>query len=118
MIWRPVVTQRHHRSAVARERSGRDRDAVSELRDESAAAREQTAADRDRAAERRDRGAKGRDRRLTGGWTRTFGLEEVWRELERAHRTGATLVLGAREDQPRLLPGSFGAAPRRVRNGP
>ena len=30
---------------------------------------------------------------LTGAWTRKFGLEEVSRELERAHRTGATLVL-------------------------
>src|SRR5215211_7372495 len=31
---------------------------------------------------------------LTGAWTRKFGLEEVSRELERAHRTGATLLLG------------------------
>jgi diguanylate cyclase (GGDEF)-like protein len=30
---------------------------------------------------------------LTGAWTRRFGLDEVSRELERAHRTGATLVL-------------------------
>ena len=30
---------------------------------------------------------------LTGAWTRKFGLEEVSRELERAHRTGATLAL-------------------------
>ena len=30
---------------------------------------------------------------LTGAWTRKFGLEEVSRELERAHRTGAALVL-------------------------
>jgi diguanylate cyclase (GGDEF)-like protein len=30
---------------------------------------------------------------LTGALTRRFGLEEVSRELERAHRTGATLVL-------------------------
>ena len=30
---------------------------------------------------------------LTGAWTRRFGLEEVSRELERAHRTGASLVL-------------------------
>ena len=30
---------------------------------------------------------------LTGARTRMFGLEEVSRELERAHRTGATLVL-------------------------
>jgi diguanylate cyclase (GGDEF)-like protein len=30
---------------------------------------------------------------LTGAWTRRFGLEEVSRELDRAHRTGASLVL-------------------------
>src|SRR5438552_15052647 len=30
---------------------------------------------------------------LTGGWRRKLGLEEVSRELERAHRTGAGLVL-------------------------
>src|SRR5438552_11348809 len=30
---------------------------------------------------------------LTGAWTRKLGLEEVSRELERAHRTGARLVL-------------------------
>ena len=157
----------YHRSALARERSSRDRAAVSALRDESAAARVRTAEDRDRAAALRDRGAEGRDAlarlhdlqddahasredillrakrdraraaadrakaahdraraaadreeaareraealrsrtesadnlklattdELTGAWTRKFGLEEVSRELERAHRTGATLVL-------------------------
>ena len=30
---------------------------------------------------------------LTDAWTRKLGLEEVSRELERAHRTGARLVL-------------------------
>ncbi len=30
---------------------------------------------------------------LTGAWTRKFGLQAVSRELERAHRTGATLLL-------------------------
>jgi len=30
---------------------------------------------------------------LTGGWTRRLGLEEISRELERAHRTGFSLVL-------------------------
>src|SRR5438552_5090078 len=164
----------YHRSALARERSSRDRAAVSVLRDESAAARLRTGEDRDRAAALRDRGAQGRDElarlhdlqddrdasredillrakrdraraaadrakaaddrtraaadrtraaadredaareraealrhrtesaddlrfattdELTGAWTRRFGLEEVSRELERAHRTGASLVL-------------------------
>jgi diguanylate cyclase (GGDEF)-like protein len=157
----------YHRSALARERSSRDRAAVSESRDESAAQRLRTADDRDRAAALRDRGAEGRDSlarlhdleddtdatredillrakrdreraaadrakaaddraraaadredaareraeafrlrtesdanlklaatdELTGAWTRKWGLEEVSRELERAHRTGAALVL-------------------------
>lgn len=30
---------------------------------------------------------------LTGAWTHKFGLEEVSRELERAHRTGARLLI-------------------------
>jgi len=157
----------HQRSALARERSSRDRAAVSAVRDESAAARLRTADERDRAAGLRDRGAEGRDElarlhdleddedasredilsrsrrdraraaadrakaaddraraaadrqeasleraeavrhrtesadhlksattdELTGAWTRRFGLEEVSRELDRAQRTGASLVL-------------------------
>jgi diguanylate cyclase (GGDEF)-like protein len=157
----------HRRSALARERSARDRAVVSAVREESATARLRTAEERDRAAALRDRGAAGRDelarlhdleddenasredilsrsrrdraraaadrakaaddraraaadRReaaheraeafrqrteaaddlksaatdaLTGAWTRRLGLEEVSRELERAHRTGASLVL-------------------------
>ena len=164
----------YDRSALARERSSRDRAAVSAVRDESAAARLRTADERDQAATLRDRGAQGRDElarlhdlqddwdasredillrakrdraraaadrakaaddrtraaadrtraaadredaarqraealrhrtesaddlrfattdELTGAWTRRFGLEEVSRELERAHRTGASLVL-------------------------
>jgi diguanylate cyclase (GGDEF)-like protein len=30
---------------------------------------------------------------LTGAWTRKIGLEEIRRELERAHRTGSRLLL-------------------------
>src|SRR5439155_23360685 len=52
---------RHHRSALAREQSSRDRAAVSAVRDESAAARLHTGQERDRAAALRDRGAEGRD---------------------------------------------------------
>ncbi len=76
------------------------------------------AADRIRAAEDRARAAADREARvyeraeallsrtesaemlkrsttdeLTGAWTRRFGLEQMSRELERAHRTGAVLVL-------------------------
>ena len=157
----------HDRSALARKRSTKDRDAVSALRDETGEARLQTGEDRDRAAALRDRVAEGRDElarrhdleddadasredillrakrdraraaidraraaddraraasdrsqaarergeaarnrieaaaslklaaidELTGAWTRRFGLEEISRELERAHRTGSRLVL-------------------------
>jgi hypothetical protein len=51
----------YHRTALARERSSRDRGAVAALRDESAAARLGTAEARDQAAALRDRGAEGRD---------------------------------------------------------
>lgn len=78
----------------------------------------QAAADRARAAEDRARAASDRKEaareraealqkhqesedtlklattdELSGAWTRKFGLEEVSRELERAHRTGARLVI-------------------------
>jgi diguanylate cyclase (GGDEF)-like protein len=160
-------TRLHRRNALARERSSRDRAAVSTIRDETAAARLRTGDERDRAAALRDRGAEGRDQlarlhdleadtdasredilwrsrrdraraaadrakaaddriraaadrqaaageraeaarnrarsaddlrfattdELTGAWTRKFGLEEVSRELERAHRTGTRLVV-------------------------
>src|SRR5205085_1605268 len=76
----------YDRSALARERSSRDRAAVSAVRDESAAAlrHRMESADDLRFATTDE---------LTGAWTRRFGLEEVSRELERAHRTGASLVV-------------------------
>jgi hypothetical protein len=62
MISRPVATgATYDRSALARERSSRDRAAGSVVRDESAAARLRTAEECDRAATLRDRGAQGRD---------------------------------------------------------
>jgi diguanylate cyclase (GGDEF)-like protein len=63
-----------------------------------AAADRQEAA-RERAEARRDSTKSADDLKLattdelTGAWTRKLGLEEVSRELERAHRTGARLVL-------------------------
>jgi diguanylate cyclase (GGDEF)-like protein len=164
----PVV---HRRSLRPRQRSARDRDAVSALRDETAGAGLTPATARDREAEQRDLNAAARDalarlhdlerdredggeatrqeilRRgeldraraatdramaaedreraaadrevaarernealrhraevaerlkfaatdeLTGAFSRQFGLQHVTRELERAHRTGAGLVL-------------------------
>ena len=71
----------------------------------AAADRAKAADDRARAAHDRQHAARERATsadnlklattdELTGAWTRKFGLEEVSRELERAHRTGATLLLG------------------------
>jgi len=163
----------HRRSALARERTARDRLAVASERDETAGRRLEAAADRDLAAERRDRTAEERDQAaarrdasaradldrggnasrhefvlraerdraraaadranaredrfraaddraqsardrmhalllqaeaaetvrsaatdlLTGASTRRAGLAQVWRELERAARTGGSLAL-------------------------
>jgi diguanylate cyclase (GGDEF)-like protein len=106
------------RAAELRDRGAEGRDALArlhDLQDDTDASREdillraerdraRAAADRAKAA--RERGEALRDRasyaddlklattdELTGAWTRRFGLEEVSRELERAHRTGAGLVL-------------------------
>ena len=77
----------------------------------AAADRAQAAADRIRAASEREQAATERAEalqiraqaeeavqqaatdELTGARTRSFGLEEIERELERAHRTGGTLTL-------------------------
>jgi len=67
--------------------------------DRRRAAYDRAAATRDRAEERRRRAeaaaelARATIDELTGAWVRTTGLAEVSRELERAHRTGASLVL-------------------------
>jgi diguanylate cyclase (GGDEF)-like protein len=85
-------------------RSRRDRARAAADRAKAADDRARAAADRQEAA--RERAEAFRQRReaaddpkfvatdaLTGAWTRRLGLEEVSRELERAHRTGASLVL-------------------------
>src|SRR5438067_9343658 len=85
-------------------RAERDRARAAADRAKAADDRARAAADREQAA--RERAEALRDRtesaaslklettdELTGALTRRFGLEEVSRELERARRTGATLVL-------------------------
>jgi len=85
-------------------RARRDRARAAADRAKAADDRARAAADREAAAH--DRAQALRDRtdaagvlkiattdELTGAWTRTFGIEQVSRELERAHRTGASLVL-------------------------
>jgi diguanylate cyclase (GGDEF)-like protein len=85
-------------------RAERDRSRAAADRAKAADDRKRAAADRARAARER---AEARDNQaaaaealshattdeLTGAWTRRFGLEQVFRELERAHRIGTTLVL-------------------------
>jgi len=80
-----------------RARAAADRAKAADDRARAAADRQEAA--RERAEARRDR-TKSADNlklaatdELTGAWTRKLGLEEVSRELERAHRTGAGLVL-------------------------
>jgi diguanylate cyclase (GGDEF)-like protein len=85
-------------------RSRRDRARAAADRAKAADDRARAASDRQEAA--RERGEALRQRtesvddlkvattdELTGAWTRRFGFAEVSRELERARRTGASLVL-------------------------
>lgn len=85
-------------------RSRRDRARAAADRAEAADDRARAAADRQEAARERAEALRQRTEAaddlklaatdaLTGAWTRRLGLEEVSRELERAHRTGASLVL-------------------------
>lgn len=78
------------RAAVDRARAADDRARGAADREE--AARERAEALRNRTESADDLKLATTDE-LTSAWTRKFGLEEVSRELERAHRTGATLLL-------------------------
>jgi diguanylate cyclase (GGDEF)-like protein len=94
------------REAELRDRGGSGRDSLArlhDLEDDAGASREDVLlrAERDRRRAAADRNkAKAADALndatiddLTGAWVRKFGLPEVARELERAARTGAKLVL-------------------------
>jgi diguanylate cyclase (GGDEF)-like protein len=85
-------------------RAERDRARAAADRAKAADDRARAAADREEAARERAEALRDRTKfadnlklaatdELTGAWTRKFGLEEVSRELERARRTGAGLVL-------------------------
>ncbi len=80
-----------------RARAAADRAKAADDRAQAAADREAAAADRAQAlrnrAELADHLKLAATDELTGAWTRKLGLEEMARELERAHRTGTTLVL-------------------------
>jgi diguanylate cyclase (GGDEF)-like protein len=74
---------------VARERGARDREEARKDRERAARDREFAAFDRAQAA--RERRAAGTDE-LTGARRRGVGLEELDREIDRARRTGTSLV--------------------------
>jgi len=85
-------------------RAERDRARAAADRAKAADDRARAAADRAEAARERAEALRDRTKsadslklaatdELTGAFTRRFGLEEVSRELERAHRTGGGLVL-------------------------
>jgi diguanylate cyclase (GGDEF)-like protein len=80
-----------------RERAAVDRAKAADDRRRAASDREEAARERAEALQHRAEAAEAlalaATDELTGAWTRKFGLEQVSRELERAHRTGATLVL-------------------------
>jgi diguanylate cyclase (GGDEF)-like protein len=85
------------RSRRDRARAAADRAKAADDRARAAADREEAASERAEALRHRTESADdlkfATTDELTGAWTRRFGLEEVSRELERAHRTGASLVL-------------------------
>jgi len=85
-------------------RATRDRTRAAADRAKAADDRTRAATDREEAARERAEAMRHRTQsagelrfattdELTGGWTRRLGLEEISRELERAHRTGSPLVL-------------------------
>jgi diguanylate cyclase (GGDEF)-like protein len=80
-----------------RARAAADRAKAADDRARAAADREASASERAEALRERTKYAENlklaTTDELTGARTRKFGLEEVSRELERAHRTGATLVI-------------------------
>src|SRR5436190_9987653 len=85
------------RDARDRARAAADRAKAADDRARAAADRAEAAGERAEAlwdrTESADNLKLATTDELTGAFTRRFGLEEVSRELERAHRTGAGLVL-------------------------
>ena len=78
------------RAAADRAKAADDRARAAADRAEAAGERAEALRDRTKSADSLKLAATDE---LTGAFTRRFGLEEVSRELERAHRTGAGLVL-------------------------
>jgi diguanylate cyclase (GGDEF)-like protein len=87
-----LVRSRRDRARAAADRAKAADDRVRAAADRQEAARERADAVRHRTESADDLKFATTDE-LTGASTRRSGLEEVSRELERAHRTGASLVL-------------------------
>jgi diguanylate cyclase (GGDEF)-like protein len=83
------VQELRGRAAAARTRAEDDRKRAAHDRESAARDREQAARDREQAA--RDRQQAGIDE-LTGARRRGVGLQELQREMDRARRTGESLV--------------------------
>jgi diguanylate cyclase (GGDEF)-like protein len=83
------VQELRGRAAVARKRAADDRERAARDRELATHDREQAARDREQAT--RDREQAGTDE-LTGARRRGIGVEELQREIDRAHRTGKSLV--------------------------
>jgi diguanylate cyclase (GGDEF)-like protein len=85
------------RSRRDRARAAADRAKAADDRTRAADDREEAARERAEALRHRSESAdelkSATTDEVTGAWTRRFGLEEMSRELERARRTGASLML-------------------------
>lgn len=81
-IRRAIDAENREQALLSRERAKNDR---------ALAAIDRELGERDREASRRDREHAGTDE-LTGARRRGVGLEDLQREIDRAHRTGETLV--------------------------
>lgn len=87
-----VLRAERDRARAAADRAKAANDRARAAADREEAARERTEAFRHRTESAEDLRRATTDE-LTGARTRTFGLDEITRELERAHRTGGTLLL-------------------------
>jgi len=85
------------RAAADRAQAATDRARAADDRARAAADRREAARERNEALRQHTESAASLELaatdELTGAWTRKFGLEEVSGKLERAHRTGTTLLL-------------------------
>ena len=87
-----LIRARQDRARAATDRAKAADDRARAAVDRREAARERAEAHKDKTEAALHLSESTRDE-LTGAWMRKFGLEEIARELERAHRTGGQLVL-------------------------